>query len=331
MQSLDNSIKDKDFNNLYLIFGEEKYLKEEYEKKLTNSIVSESTKMMNFDILEGKATTVFKIKEISDTLPFMNDYRLIIIKNSGLLYEGRKSETEILIDYIKNIPKTTVILFIEEKVDKKLKIFKEIKKIGEVCEFSFLNEKDLADWVLSTINAQDKIMSKDDAIYLIRNVGCSMEVIYNELNKLISYKAENQITRNDIDSICTKSVESKVFQLVDSIGLKKTEQAINIYKNLIFNKTSPFMILSMIYRQFKIILQVKYLQAKSKTIQQISAELGLRDFIVRTALIQSKNFKNKVLLQAIDDCLELDNQCKTGIIQDQLGVEMLIIKYSSLK
>lgn len=331
MQSLDNSIKDKDFNNLYLIFGEEKYLKEEYENKLTNSIVSETTKMMNFDILEGKATTVFKIKEISDTLPFMNDYRLLIIKNSGLLYEGRKSETEILIDYIKNIPKTTVILFIEEKVDKKLKIFKEIKKIGEVCEFSFLNEKDLADWALSTINAQGKIMSKDDAIYLIRNVGCSMEVIYNELNKLISYKAENQITRNDIDSICTKSIESKVFQLVDSIGLKKTEQAINIYRNLIFNKTSPFMILSMIYRQFKIILQVKYLQAKSKTIQQISAELGLRDFIVRTALIQSKNFKNKVLIQAIDDCLELDNQCKTGIIQDQLGVEMLIIKYSSLK
>lgn len=330
MQILDNDIKEKIFKNVYLIFGEEKYLKEKYEKKMTDAIVSESTKMMNFDILDGKTMEVARIKEICNTLPFMNEYRLLIVKDSQLFAEGRKNETEKLTDYIANIPKTTIILFFEEKVDKRLKIFKEIKKIGEICEFNPLNEKELSEWILSIVQEKDKKISMDTVIYLIRNVGGNMDILYNEVNKLINYKKEAQITKQDIDNICTKSIESRVFDLVDAIGNKKIEQAIGIYKNLIFNKTAPFMILSMIARQFRIILQVKYLEKKDGNIQNIARELGIRDFIVRQALAQSKNFTNKVLLEAINECLETDNKAKTGIIQDELGVEMIIIKYSSI-
>ncbi|MDE6182604.1 MAG: DNA polymerase III subunit delta, partial [Eubacteriales bacterium] len=178
---------------------------------------------------------------------------------------------------------------------------------------------------------KNKKISMDNIIYLIRNVGGSMDMLYNEINKLINYKKEEQITKQDIDTICTKSIESKVFELIDAIGNKKIEQAVGIYKNLIFNKIAPFMILSMIARQFRIILQVKYLDRQGKNIPSIANELGLRDFVVKQALAQSKYFTNKVLLEAINECLEIDNKAKTGIIQDELGVEMIIIKYSSIK
>ena len=50
MKVLDTHIKNKTFSNIYLIFGEEEYLKNTYEKKLISSIISEDLKMMNFNI-----------------------------------------------------------------------------------------------------------------------------------------------------------------------------------------------------------------------------------------------------------------------------------------
>lgn len=330
MNNLDNIIKERNFKNIYLIFGEEYYLKNIYEKKIIDSIVPKSVKMMNFDILEGKTVEVSRIKEICDTLPFMNEHRAVLIRNSQLFVEGRKAETEKITEYIKEIPKTTILLFFEEKVDKRLKLFKEVKKFGDIFEFNNLNEKELCQWILKKFYENNKKISDATAIYLIRNIGDSMELLSNEINKLISYKEFEEITKQDIDEICTKSIESKIFDLVGAIGNKNIEKAMNVYKGLIFNKVSPFMILSMIARQFRIILQVKYLNKQGKSINNIAKELGLRDFVVKEALLQSNNFTNKVLLEAINECLEIDNKSKTGFIQDELGVEMLIVKYSSL-
>lgn len=331
MQILDNAIINREFKNIYLIFGEEYYLKNLYEKKLVDAIVSEETKMMNFNLLEEKSISVDKIEEISNTLPFMNDYRLLLIKDSKLFIEGKKAETDKLLKYINNIPNTTIIIFVEEKVDKKFKIFKEIKKLGEVCEFNSLSEQDLTKWILNKLSESSKKMSLETCIYLIRNVGGNMEVISNELEKLINFKNEQEITKKDIDEICTKSIESRIFDLVSAIGNKDTNKALTLYKALIFNKTSPFMILSMIARQFRIILQVKYLDKQNKNIMEISNNLGLRDFIVKEALKQSKNFKSfKILLNAINDCVETDNKCKIGLLKDDLAIEMLIVKYCNI-
>lgn len=331
MNVLDNAIKNRDFKNIYLIFGEEKYLKNLYEKKMTDTLVPVELKAMNFDILEGKTTDVSKIQDIADTMPFMNDYRLLIIKNSQLFYEGRKLETEKLIKYLENIPKTTVIIFFEDNVDKRLKIFKEIKKIGDICEFSNLNESELCKYIFDFLEKNNKKIDNETAIFFIRNIGTSLEIINNELEKLINYKSSEKITKDDINEICTKSIETKIFELIDAMGNKNSEIAIEIYKNLLLNKTSPFLILAMISRQFRILLQVKYLYKKNESILGIAKALQLREFIIKDALKQGRNFTIKILLEAINECLEIDNKIKTGILQDEMAIELLIIKYSIKK
>lgn len=331
MNILDKHIKYRTFENVYLIFGEEEYFKKKYEKKFIESIVPEKLRMMNFDYFEGKNITVSQIIDATDTMPFMNDYRLVILKNSNLLFEGRKLETEKISDYIENMPKSTILVFIEEKVDKRQKLFKQIKKIGSVNLIGNLNEGQIVSWILDIFRNEGKIISHKEAIYMIRSIGDNMDNLYNEIQKLISYKNDNEkVSIEDIDNICTKSVESKIFELISAMANKNIESAIYIYRNLIFNKTSPFIVLSMISRQFRIILQVKYLNNKNYSISCIAKELSLSGFVVKDALSQSKNFNNKMILNVIDECLETDNKIKTGIIQDELAVELLIIKYSSI-
>ena len=331
MKVLDTHIKNKTFSNIYLIFGEEEYLKNTYEKKLISSIISEDLKMMNFDIFEGKNTNVSQIIDACDTMPFMSPYRLVVLKNTGLIIEGRKNDSTLLEQYISNLPKTTIIIFIEDKIDKNLKLFKTISKIGSVHQMNMSSENELVNWILNVFKDNNKDISTKEALYMIRNIGFNMEILLNEINKLISFKNTNdKITINDIDTICTKSIESKIFDLINFMANKNMQNAISIYKNLLVNKTSPFIILNMIARQFRIILQVKYLYNKGYNINSISSELGLRDFIVKEAFKQSKNFSIKVLLQALNECLTTDENIKTGKMLDELAVELLIIKYTSI-
>jgi DNA polymerase-3 subunit delta len=118
--------------------------------------------------------------------------------------------------------------------------------------------------------------------------------------------------------------------MVAAIGNKNAEKALDIYNNMLLAKESPFGINKMIARQFRLILQCKYVAVKKKyNNAQIANELGLREFIVRDCMAQSKNFDIKLLINAIKDCAQTDTNIKKGLITDELGVELLIIKYSS--
>ena len=329
MKILESHIKNKSFSNIYLIYGEEIYLKNIYEKRLIDSIVDESLKMMNFDTFEGKNINIQGVIDACNTLPFMNEHRLVILKNTSLIYDAKKDDIATLEKYINDLPKTTILIFIEEKIDKKLKIFKTISKIGSVHQMDIQSEESLVKWIINVCNKNNKAISSKEAIYMIRNIGSNMEILLNEINKLISFTNEKTITIKDIDSICTKSVESKIFDLINSIANKNVERALAMYKNLIFNKTSPFMVLNLIYRQFKIILQTKHLQEKGHSISAIASSLSLRDFMIKEAISQGKNFSKETVLNALKECQEIDNNIKTGKIQDELAIELLIIKYAT--
>jgi DNA polymerase-3 subunit delta len=116
-----------------------------------------------------------------------------------------------------------------------------------------------------------------------------------------------------------------VFNLVAAIGNKKPHIALDIYNNMLFMKVSPLAVLKMVARQFRLILQCKYLAKKGMQPKLIAEEIGSRDFIVQNCLQQSRNFTIGGLMRAIQDCADCDVNFKRG---DEMGVETLILKYS---
>lgn len=329
MKLLDNHIKDKKFSNTYVLYSDEDYLKSKYEKKLIDAILDTDFKEMNFDTFEGKNFSVTSVIDACDTLPFMSSYRIVIVKNSFLLHEGRKAESELLEKYLHSIPQNTILIFLEEKIDKKLKINKTLAKIGTIHNLKVTTDDEIVLFINSLLFEHNKSISKSDAIYFIKNVSSSIDTIINEINKLISFTEKREkITSKDIDLICTKSIESKVFDVVNFMTKKDTEKAINIYKNLILNKTSPIAILNLIARQFRVMLQVKYLYNRGYDFFYIASELSLREFIVKENYKQSQNYTIKKIVEILNECLEVDNNIKMGKVKEDIAVEMLIMKYS---
>lgn len=329
MKILKENIKNKDFSKCYLLFGEENYLKKYYEQRLKNTIVSNNMDIMNVSIFEGKSISIEAIINAADTLPFMSEKRLVLIKSSELFQTGRKEDTNKMKDYIIHIPNSTCIVFVEENVEKQNKLYKEIQKEGHIVEFKSPKENELVIWLQKSLKKNNKDIEAKTAIYMLRNVGTDMELLEGEIQKLIAYKNnENIITQTDIDTVCSKSLETKIFDMLDAVGNKNLETALNIYNNMLMLKETPTKILIMITRQFRLLIQVKYLLNEAYNSDAIAKRLNQKPFVVKGLSAQAKNFSQETLIQALEDCLETDISIKTGALSAEIAVELLIIKYS---
>ncbi len=88
-------------------------------------------------------------------------------------------------------------------------------------------------------------------------------------------------------------------------------------------------ILFLIARQFQILLQVKELGNKGFDPKSIASKAGIRDFAVRKNLAQAKRFSERQLWEAVTDCVEAEEDVKTGNLNDRMAVELLIVKFAS--
>lgn len=317
--------------NLYLCYGNEDYMKKQYVDNIKKTIIDPAYEMMNVEIHDGKGITTDQIIDFAETIPFMSERRLMIIKDSGFLKSGKKEESTKLAAYIDNLPSSVCIVLMESEIDKRMGLYKKINKNHVAIEFKVPSDRELLDWAKREMIKYNIKMSQDVAQYFIRIVPAGMESIINEIQKLAAYKINGNITKEEIDSLCAKSLDVRIFELVKLVGNKDTKGALEIYSNLLQMKESPIGILAMIARQFRMILKIKYMRQQRHDNQSIANRTGYRSFMITECMSQIQHFTFEQLENAIKECLEADENIKTGVMNPELAVELLIIKYSSKK
>ncbi len=323
MKNLSTDIKNKTFKNAYLICGEEEYLKLNYKNQLIKAICGEDT--MNMGIYEGKNIDITEIIDSSKTVPFFADYRLIVLENTGLF----KSGGDQLSEYMKSIPATTVFLFVESDVDKRSKMYKAVKSCGYVCEINRQNENDISMWAARIFDFNHKKITKSNMSYLIANVGTNMEVLSREIEKLISYTLDKSvISAEDIDAVCVKQLNVRIFDMMDAISVKNQKKTLDCYYELIAEKEPPMRILFMISRQFNLMLQAKDLSSRGMSKDQVAQAMGVQGFIARKCIAQSRNFSMGELKSGLAESVNTEALIKSGMMDENIGVEMLLVKYS---
>ena len=323
VKTLANDIKNKSFKNAYLLCGEEEYLKLNYKNRLIKSIAGDDT--MNLGMYEGKNIDINEVIDSAETVPFFAEYRLIVMENTGLF----KSGGEQLAEYMKTIPSTTIFLFVESDVDKRSKMYKAVKSAGYICEINRQTENDIAIWAARIFDYNGKKITKANMSYLIASVGTDMEVLSREIEKLISYALnKNVISKEDIDAVCIKQLNVRIFDMMDAISVKNQKKTLDCYYELIAEKEPPMRILYLIVRQFNGILQVKDLMSRGISGKEIASKIGAAPFVVGKYQAQAKYFEMNTLLDALNECAKTEEAVKQGRLNDRLGVELIIIKYS---
>ncbi|MCL2463288.1 MAG: DNA polymerase III subunit delta [Defluviitaleaceae bacterium] len=309
-----------------LLYGDEKYLMTQRIANIRAKLLPSGAELMNLDNYEGKSVPAEQIIDACLTAPFLAEWRVVVVSGSGLFSPGRKSDSEDMANSLDGLPESTALIFAEDAVDKRGRLYKKMCELGEVKECRTPGEKDLIAWVSGEAKNAGKKLSRDAAAVLIRTVVQDMTSVKNELDKLISYAGDRpEISVSDIQAVCAASLAARVFDLVDAIGNKNAEAALDIYNNMIYLKEEPLRILAMIARQFRLMLQCAALSAKGLSYGEISERLSLRGY-VDGYIRQGAGRSISSMRKAMEECLETDVSIKTGLIGDKLGVEALIVR-----
>ena len=321
MQTLNQDIKTGEFKQIYLLYGEEAFLKNSYKNRLKEAIIGDDT--MNLARFEGKGLDVDELIRLADTMPFFAERRLILVEDSGFF----KSASDALVQYLPSMPDTTILLFVETEVDKRNRLYKKVKDMGYAAELNRQDSAQLARWAGGILTREQKKITKHTMELFLSMAGDDMENIRMELEKLISYtQGREVITDEDVLAVCTVQVTNRIFEMVSAIVNRQPRKAMDLYEDLLTLKEPPMRILFLIARQFNQLLQVKELMAKGMDKGTIAAKLKMQPFVVGKTMPQARQFGREQILSYVEFCVETEEAVKSGRLQDRLAVELLITR-----
>lgn len=318
-------IKENDIKTCYLIYGEERYLCRQNRQKLLSALVADGD-TMNFTSYEGKGIHAPEIIDLAETLPFLAEKRVLYLSNSGF-FKG--SAPEELVEYIKEIPSSTCIVFEEEDVDKRSKLYKAISKYGVAAEFGKEREDVLSKWILTRLKKEGKKITGAAMETFLSRTGNDMERIDKELEKLLCYAIDrDEITEADIDAVCSGKLTENIFEMVNALASRDKTKAFSLYNELIEQKESPMHILFLVTRQFQNLLQVKDLREKGYDASTITTKTKLPAYGVKVNMQQCAKFSRQELSDGLRDGVEAESAIKSGKLEERTAVELFLAKHT---
>lgn len=321
MDEIRNNIRTGEFHHVYLLYGDEHYLRLQFRNRLTDALMPENAGM-NFGSYEGNGISEEAFIDQAETMPFFADRRVMVWNRSGFF----KNAAALLPDYLKNLPDYLYLIFVEDAVDQRGRMFKAVKKYGHAAECARQNEKALSAWVLRMLQEENLKIRPSAMSYLLSRTGPDMEHVRLETDKLIHYCAgEGEVTREAIDAVTTDPVENQIFEMVRAITERRRKDAMAMYTDLITLRESPMGILYLIGREYHRLMIVREMTEGGASKSEIASKAGMPPFAVARSQSLARRFSDGELEAVLTKCVKAEEDVKTGALGDRLAVELLMM------
>lgn len=335
IEELEKNIKSNNISSLYILYGKEKYLIESNLKRIKNAF-GECLKGINYISID--AESISKIIDELSMPAFGYSKKLIIARDTGLFKkEAKKKQSDIanlrdsinsyITENIEIINQEVILIFIEEEAEKN-NLYTTIDKFGTVCEFSPQKPIELKSRLMQICKAYKVNVNDSTLQYFIECCGTDMQNLINEIRKLIEYAGENgTITKELVDNLSIKQIESVIFDLTDNLGQKKVKEALEVLHNLIYAKEPIQKILITLYNHFKKLYIVSLCGKYNKDIATSLKLSPNQMFLVNKYKNQTRFFKEKELANITEQLRDLDYKYKIGLIDLEIGLEAILCAY----
>ncbi len=331
VENLEKELKQEKLHSIYLLYGEETYLLENAVKKIKKIF---GDLILGINYIQINETNVNGLISDIETPAFGYDKKLIIVKNSNILKKEKKSNTDLqkkiseyIKENIKTIDQTTVLIFIEEELIK-CDLTNTIQELGEVCNFERLKPIELKKRLKTICNMYQVNIDENTLQYFIETCGTNMQVLINEIRKLIEYEGKNgTIKKEDIDKLSIKELESRIFDLTDNLGKRDITKVLEMLKELLYNKEPIQKILVTLYNHLKKLYMAKLAEKYNRNIAECLKLKPNQMFLVTKYKKQSEFFKEKELRKILKELIDLDYNYKNGLIDINIGLEAILCRY----
>lgn len=327
---------------IYVLYGTEQYLMDELVRMMEAAVLDEASRDFNYSVHDMREVPVQTALQDAETFPFMGEKRLIRARQALFLTGVKQTgsvehDLEQVLGYAANPPDYSVLVFEvnQPKLDERKKVVKALKEAGVVIECAQLGERALVEWVLRQAQRYEVSIEPDAAELLLAMSGTKLRQLDKELEKMAAYVgAGREITVETVEKLATRELEHDIFRLIDCISRLRIEEALRMYYDLQrLNVGSsetrgggePLKILSLLARQFRILLQIKTLAPRGYSQQQIASILGIHPYVAKLAAEQARSFSENALKNILHRLAKEDIRIKTGQIEKGLALELLIV------
>ena len=319
----------------HLFHGQDTYSQRETLAALLAKEGDPEMLSLNTTRLDNKIT-FSDLQSACDAMPFLARVRVVLVQD---LFSSipDKAFMEKLEAYLPNLPRTTRLIFLESQAlpdNHRIIRLAEKEKIGFVKRFDQPKGDALERWVRTHVEERGGRITPQAAHLLADNVAGggtdrqalpALITLTNEIEKLVLYKgSEKTIDVADVALLSPYAAEETIFELVDALGNRQTARAAELFQAKINEGADPFYLFSMFIRQFRLLIQARYLLDQGERAAGIVEQMKQRPFVADKLARQARNFTLPQLEQIYRRLLEIDVDTKTGRADLMTSLHLLV-------
>jgi len=342
---------------ILFFYGEDDFRLKQKVKQLKEKFISASLGDTNLVILDGAKLTYEEFIRQILAMPFLAKSRLVIIND--LLKEGKKEVQEKVVEALKKVPESTVLVLVEMgQPDKRTSLYKKLNQPKISQEFKPMDLGEVKVWAKHEIEVRGAQIEPTALEKLVEYVGNDLWRMENEIEKLICYKSMSSSSRiksdklpkggdlgsrsndqpigsdiiktNDVILLVRPQIQSNIFDLVDAIANKNFKRALKELHQLQDNGEHELKILATVVTQYRNLIVARDLfdRSKGKLGQwDLAKAVGMHPFVAQKTLQQIKNFTLEELKNNYRELMECDIAIKTGKIDGPTAIDLLIVRF----
>ena len=320
---------------VYLIYGEESYLKKTYIDKIVSKTVDPAFEDFNFHKFDGKECTLSDIYESAEAVPMMAETKCVLVKDFPLdtLDENGFEQLERVVT---ENPDDCALIFsfiaYEPKGAKWTKTVKLFEKHGYAVKLEKKTSLELSKMLESGAKRRGKPFAKGVSSYLITCVGSDLNTLLNETEKVCAYAQGEEITKADVDDVCIKSLDARVFDMIKDLTSGRFDSAFKKLAQLFEQREDEFQILGALIAQYSDIYRAKAAVKSGNRAEVVSRYYNYagKEFRLTNAARSGSSLSFDDIGECIDILLWADTTLKSSAINKRLVLEQTVVKLAKV-
>ncbi len=341
---------------IYLHLNCDEYLSGQRVLDLKRSLGDAEMADLNTSTLQGAQLSAADLLGEASMMPFLTPKRLLLVYGFWDSLEKRMAAskgtdsaahlmTAQLINGLERVPDTCDLLFVDSTVDKRRGLWKgftlpateqraeqKVPGLDELIKRKIINQEELttpdpkalAGWLHSYARAQQIAIEGQATQTLAEFVGPNLRLLHNELQKLATYASGRAVTVADVKLLVSDASEALIWDLTDAVSQRNGRRAIGSLYELRRGDANAFYLLTMLARQYRILLKVKSAMQQTRGNEyDIAKIVGEKPYSVKKAMSLANTYSLRELIEIMERLLETDYAMKTGA-DAETAIDLLI-------
>lgn len=295
---------------------------------ISDMVVGDDDPQLAVTSFDGEKVAFPDVISELQTLPFLSQYRLVIINDADKFITANRDKLEA---YLEKPSSTGVLMMLVKTFPATTRLAKKAEAIGWVQKYEELKPNELPAFVVNYAKSEYNLAISPHATdLLISLTGDSAGQLINEIDKIGTYLVggpSKAITENEIELLVGNNRQYDAFSVIDAISNGNPAKALELLDRMLNkNRDAEFTVVGAFAWYYRKLYDARVLYSKKVSPMDIIKTVGIwhnRDPFLNLV----RRISGKEVASALQRLAEIDYASKSGAGTVKTGMEKFIVEF----